>query len=186
MWWIIINHLFTTLKLKASMLQKWSNLTWFYFLHFKKECCVGDVAKEDITTKNRLTAAANWTQNEIATFSKRRRENRKDKQVFSQFKGASCNLFSIKLLINTRVALGSLSTLPHLQKIKDARFPCHCLPIEREPFPEWGDLGPLWLTWGHSINTQLKHSASQSLQEKPQITASFFWITHYAEMKSRD
>lgn len=49
-------------------------------------------------------------------------------------KGASCNLFSIKLLINTRVVLGSLSTLPHLQKIKDARFPCHCLSIKREHF----------------------------------------------------
>lgn len=115
-----------------------------------------------------------------------KKQKRKDKQVFAHFKRASCNLSSIKLLINSRVALGSLSTLPHLHKIKDARFPCHCLPIEREPFPQWGDLGPLWLTWGQSINTQPKRSASESLREKPQITGSFLWITHYAEMKSRD
>lgn len=33
---------------------------------------------------------------------------------------------SLQLLINTRVALGSLSTLPHLHKIKGTRFPYHC------------------------------------------------------------
>lgn len=96
----------------------------------------------------------------------KRAKTKGERVFFPHFKGASCNLFSIKLLINTRVVLGSLSTLPHLQKIKDARFPCHCLCIECEPFPEWGDLGPLWLTWGHSINTQLKHSAARACRRR--------------------
>lgn len=157
-------HLFTpslieSLKCKKK---KKSNLAWLIFCISKTECCFSGRGKEDNTAKDKP--------NDITTFSKRRRGvERKDKQVFTHFKGVSCNLSSIKLLINTRVALGSLSTLPHLHKIKGTRFPCHCLPIECQPFPQWGDLGPLGLTWGQSINTQLKRSATQSLQEKPQI-----------------
>lgn len=71
-------------------------------------------------------------------------------------KHASCNLSSIKLLISVRVELWSLSKLPRLHKIKDARFLCHCLPIERGPLPQCDDLGPLWPTRGQSINAQLE------------------------------
>lgn len=108
--------------------------------------------------------------NDVAMLSKSsKRVGRKDKQAFTLFEKVSCNLSSIKLLINTRVACRSLSTLPHLHKTKGTRFPCHRLPFERQAFPQWDDLGPLGLTWGQSLSTQLKRSAAQSLQKKLQI-----------------
>lgn len=104
-----------------QMPKKKSHLALFIFFILKTECCFSGGRKEDRTVKERPHGVG-----------------RKDKQVFTRFKGVSCNLSLIKLLINTRVALESLSTLPHLHKIKGTRFPCHCLPIERLPFPSMG------------------------------------------------
>lgn len=108
--------------------------------------------------------------------SKRRRKHT-NAQSHVCIKSVSCNLSPIKLLISVRVVLWSLSTLLHLHKIKDARFLCHCLPIERNRFPQRDDLGPLWPTRGRSINTQLERLVSQRLEGTPWIKVSSPWIT---------
>lgn len=107
---------------------------------------------------------------------------------YTYIQSVSCNLSSIQLLISVRVVLWSLSALLHLHKIKDACFLCHCLPIERNPLPQCDDLGPLWPTWGQSINTQLERLVSECLEAEPQITVCSPWITLCCIMlkKSRD
>lgn len=89
------------------------------------------------------------------------------------WKSASCNLSSLKLLISVRVLLRSLSTPLHLHKIKDARFLCHCLSIERGPLsPDATTLACCLLARLRSV---YQRTAGALSQRAPGGGGSFLW-----------